>query len=99
MAVFITGAPVEDNTASGCIRTVAATYGCVKSYNCIRIRSELQMAEPKNTSPCNAKDRRLSRQSPSALSGQYNETYNNKYFSEDKTIGRTPHTYSVAGYM
>ena len=28
MTVFIRRAPVEDNTASECIRTVAATYGC-----------------------------------------------------------------------
>ena len=28
MSVFIIRAPVEDNTASECIRTVAATYGC-----------------------------------------------------------------------
>ena len=32
MTVFIRRAPVEDNTASECIRTVAATYGC-KIYN------------------------------------------------------------------
>ena len=35
MAVFIRRAPVEDNTASEYIRTVAATYGSiVKFYNC-----------------------------------------------------------------
>ena len=28
MTVFIRGAPVEDNTASECVRTVAATNGC-----------------------------------------------------------------------
>ena len=28
MTVFIRRAPVEDNTASECIRIVAATYGC-----------------------------------------------------------------------
>ena len=28
MTVVIRGAPVEDNTASECVRTVAATYGC-----------------------------------------------------------------------
>ena len=28
LTVFIRGAPVEDNTASECIRTVAAMYGC-----------------------------------------------------------------------
>ena len=28
ITVFVTGALVEDNTASECIRTVAATYGC-----------------------------------------------------------------------
>ena len=28
MTVFIRGAQVEDNTASECVRTVAATYGC-----------------------------------------------------------------------
>ena len=28
MTVFIRGALVEDNTASECVRTVAATYGC-----------------------------------------------------------------------
>ena len=28
LTVFIRGAPVEDNTASECVRTVAATYGC-----------------------------------------------------------------------
>ena len=29
MTVFIRGAPVEDNTESECVRTVAATYGCI----------------------------------------------------------------------
>ena len=28
MAVFIREAPIKGNTASECIRTVAATYGC-----------------------------------------------------------------------
>ena len=28
MTVFIRRAPVEDNTTSECVRTVAATYGC-----------------------------------------------------------------------
>ena len=28
MTVFIRRAPVKDNTASGCICTAAATYGC-----------------------------------------------------------------------
>ena len=28
MTVFIRRAPVEENTASECIRAVAATYGC-----------------------------------------------------------------------
>ena len=28
MTVFIRRVPVEDNTASECIRTAAATYGC-----------------------------------------------------------------------
>ena len=28
MTVFIRRAPVKDNTASECIRTVATTYGC-----------------------------------------------------------------------
>ena len=32
MTVFIRRAPVKHNTASECIRTVAATYGC-KIYN------------------------------------------------------------------
>ena len=54
-------APVEDNTASECIRTVAATYGCkilqlyeyganVYGYdaNCERY--------PNNTSSCSIKD-------------------------------------------
>ena len=33
MNVFIREAPIEENTASECIRTVAATYGC-KMHNC-----------------------------------------------------------------
>ena len=43
MTVFIRGAPVEDNTASECVRTVAVTYGCkilqLYEYNANRSRN------------------------------------------------------------
>ena len=39
MTVFIRRAPVEDNAASECIRTIAATYGCkILRIRCERVR-------------------------------------------------------------
>ena len=61
MTVFIRRALVEDNTASECIRTVVATYGCkilqpyeydanVYGYNAVG------EWHPRNTSSCSIKD-------------------------------------------
>ena len=69
MTVFITGAPVEDNTVSECIRTVAATYGC-KILQLYKYEAKSGWYS-KNTSSRNIKDRKLSKRSLYALSGQY----------------------------
>ena len=59
MAVFIRRAPLEDNTESECIRTVAATYGyrIVQLYECdAYVYGHDANCEwhPKNTSSCTA---------------------------------------------
>ena len=56
---------------------------------------------PENTSSRNIKDKQLWSWNLSALSEHYtlkNKTDNNKYFYEDKTIGRTPRRYSFASH-
>ena len=70
---FITGATVEDNSASECIHTVAATYGCkilqlyeYEAKDC-EYKAESKLY-PKNTSSCNIKDRRLLSRSLSSRS-------------------------------
>ena len=61
MTVLIRRAPVEDNTASECIRTVAATYGCkilqLYEYD-VNVYGYDANCEwhPKNTSSCSIKD-------------------------------------------
>ena len=76
VTVSITGAPVEDNTASDGVRTVATICGCkilqLYEYEANEYGYEATYEwYPKNTSPCCIKDKRLSRLSLSALSGQY----------------------------
>ena len=61
MTVFIRGAPVEDNTASECVRIVAATYVCkilqLYEYNADVYGYDANCElHPKNTSSCSIKD-------------------------------------------
>ena len=64
MIAFIRRAPVDDNTASERIRTVAATYGCKifqpYEYDANMYRHDaISVWHPKNTSSCSIKDSRL----------------------------------------
>ena len=61
MTVFIKRAPVEDNTASECIRTVSATYGCkilqLYEYDANVYGYDANCKwHHKNTSSCSIKD-------------------------------------------
>ena len=64
MTVFIRRAPVKHNTASECIRTIAATYGCkiLKLYeydaNVYGCNTNCEW-HPKNTSSCSTVHYRL----------------------------------------
>ena len=62
MTVSIRGAPVEDNTASECVRTVAATYGCKYEYTANVYGYDANCEwHPKDTSSCSIKDSWLPR--------------------------------------
>ena len=66
MTVFVRRAPVEDNTASERIRTVAATYGCKilqpYEYDANIYRYDgICVWHPNNTSSCSIKDSWLPR--------------------------------------
>ena len=97
-----TGVPVEDNTTSECIRTVAATYDCkiLQLYECeadeYGYEAKCEWYPKNTTSSCNLKDRRLSTRS---LSTCFKIKLITITFYEDKTISGTPYTYSVAGYI
>ena len=59
MTVFIRRAPVKDNTASECIRTVATTYGCkilqLYEYDANVYRYDANCERhPKNNQPVHA---------------------------------------------